>query len=147
MCASSAVPPARPGSRGSSVLGPRVVRLSGSINDPRPSSPRPLPSPGWAAIGLEPLPWGAEKRARGLGHESSITDNPTTRGPLLPKSPIPLVRFPPRSPLGGGWGSVASAVFKTVVSARKRRRVGPIPQMPPSRYRAHLTSEYWPSRT
>src|ERR1051325_9226612 len=28
---------------------------------------------------------------------------------------------------GGEWGLVASAVFKTVVSARKRRRVGSIP--------------------
>src|SRR6476659_10219084 len=30
-------------------------------------------------------------------------------------------------PNGGEWGLVASAVFKTVVSARKRRRVGSIP--------------------
>src|SRR5690349_24871655 len=29
--------------------------------------------------------------------------------------------------LGGEWGLVASAVFKTVVSARKRRKVGSIP--------------------
>src|SRR5437588_3123753 len=28
---------------------------------------------------------------------------------------------------GGEWGLVASAVFKTVVSARKRRKVGSIP--------------------
>src|SRR5438132_7478809 len=29
--------------------------------------------------------------------------------------------------VGGEWGLVASAVFKTVVSARKRRKVGSIP--------------------
>src|SRR5687768_3774329 len=31
------------------------------------------------------------------------------------------------SPNGGEWGLVAPAVFKTVVSARKRRKVGSIP--------------------
>src|SRR5436190_19510196 len=35
--------------------------------------------------------------------------------------------FPPAHPSGGEWGLVAPAVFKTVVSARKRRKVGSIP--------------------
>src|SRR5690348_16076326 len=35
--------------------------------------------------------------------------------------------FHDRPPPGGEWGLVASAVFKTVVPARKRRRVGSIP--------------------
>src|SRR5437016_3095768 len=36
--------------------------------------------------------------------------------------------FPLALPVPGGeWGLVAPAVFKTVVSARKRRRVGSIP--------------------
>src|SRR6266545_3897404 len=38
----------------------------------------------------------------------------------------PLLPSPPQEP-GGEWGLVASAVFKTVVSARKRRKVGSIP--------------------
>src|SRR5215213_9388219 len=36
-------------------------------------------------------------------------------------------RYHARSPQGGEWGLVAPAVFKTVVSARKRRKVGSIP--------------------
>src|SRR5688500_20151497 len=53
---------------------------------------------------------------------------------------LSVVRLPPRSTLfpyttlfrskgssGGEWGLVAPAVFKTVVSARKRRKVGSIP--------------------
>src|SRR4029078_4369000 len=35
--------------------------------------------------------------------------------------------YRPRSPSGGEWGLVAAAVFKTVVPARKRGRVGSIP--------------------
>jgi hypothetical protein len=36
--------------------------------------------------------------------------------------------------VGGEWGLVASAVFKTVVSARKRRKVGSIPTRLRQRY-------------
>src|SRR5437762_3021064 len=39
--------------------------------------------------------------------------------------PTGVLRVGPE--VGGEWGLVASAVFKTVVSARKRRRVGSIP--------------------
>src|SRR5438105_5489877 len=41
--------------------------------------------------------------------------------------PWPVVCYPAGPPPGGEWGLVASAVFKTVVSARKRRKVGSIP--------------------
>src|SRR5438270_1338121 len=45
--------------------------------------------------------------------------------------------------VGGEWGLVASAVFKTVVSARKRRKVGSIPtRLRQSALRASRTADY-----
>src|SRR5438552_11099056 len=45
--------------------------------------------------------------------------------PVSPRNSVPAIAVASHS--GGEWGLVAPAVFKTVVSARKRRKVGSIP--------------------